>query len=1726
MKNIKIKKALALVCVIAMLCQFILVPDIMVSAEETSLTFADFGVNDSTAILGGQIWGQMSDYSDVSSLAGQSFEGYITLGYTEAHPYTAAHIFAKDAGGIGVFANGPELLGVGIYNTDGTKNTTLVSVPMADYGITLTEGVGFTEFKLSVIIDAISGRDAVLLIKLNDQKIFAGTAEGAASFLGPKAFVWGFNAPISIRSACEVPAGVTYQQVSFTDFNMADQTFAAGVQKTGRPTDITTLDGVRIAGKLQMGYNGNDIQHSIRFGQSEATGSTCWNGIGFYAQSENELVLADFVNYNDREIINVLNIADYNITYTNGMFSEFDFTIQFCHIADTRHTWVDVAINGIPFYSGLIANLQDSLGCNIQLWANGAPIRVTSLEKPVIYRNITFADFGMNDSEVSRDGQLWGELNTYADVSSLAGLAFEGYITLGYTEAHPLTSAHVFGKDAGGIGVFANGPEQLGIGIYNADGSKNTTLVSVPIADYGISYTKDIGFSEFKLGVKIKAVSGDNVSLIIALNDQQIYANTVSGIASLLGPKTFVWGFNAPIIIRSTYAAPEETPYNQVSFLDFGMADQTFAAGVQKTGRPTDITTLDGVCIAGKLQMGYNGNDIQHSIRFGQSEAAGSTCWNGIGFYAKSENELVLADFTNHNSREIIKILNIADYDITYADGMFGEFDFSIKFANIPESRHMWVDVTVNEKAFYSGLLADGQDTLDCNIQLWANGATIGVKSVSPAPAQEVTFADFGMEHGKVDTGRQPAGELTGVDNLNNVAFTGRLTFTDIGGSFRIGTKHGKTAYGWNGIGIAPVSESRLELRSYSSHSSYIWLADVDIANCGITYQHATGFSQFLLRITFTYVGEQNVAVKVLINGTQIYSGIIENLQSSLDKGIRFDGTSPIYYNSVSDRYTEVTFSDFGVSDITLDHTGNNQARGVLPGQFTSMDGVAFFGKVQFNCADEEDWQHGLYVGTNENGDTGIVVYPVNTSTLGIWKKTGSGFWDGGRLANININDCGVTYDAQTGFSEFDLQMYFQFVGDADVQMKVVINGYTVYEDIVTQMQSLMGTRMFIYATRSPIAVKSVSVGEYFSREDSVQNHFASFCGAEAVSFAKHWTFENGTVSRKAGAENMVMLALKDRIYKNFELSVQYYQSANTNDALIVGMGASEAGKFFTDESGNYGFAISSGNSLGNRLFTLDADSYLKEGWHTIRFVVSGKLVKAYVDNADKFIAVALPVAYSGGYVYLASGSSTSQLRNFAITPLSDDSACIGDANENTSVNLADLVRLKKHIQGISGADVSIASVDFNNDNVATSNDLAMLRRYLLDGSVKLTVSNGIHTEDNVMPIGGYFGPHDEYVTDAFYRLVAESGINTIVRTDNNYITSPDTVFRSLELADQYHVYTFVHDSSIAGTATAVQRRELLQRYMQYEYFAGLFIADEPGTNYYYANGGLEDALNRPVSAYDYAKEINDISGLSGYVNLLPYYAEIECGFENYKRYVQEYCTTVPNAKYLSFDHYPFDISTGIIFKQYDLKTYFDNMTVIRDAAYNMGIPFWGFIRNQSKGQNLTEGMYQWNVNTNLAMGAKGIEYYTLFQKNASDTTDCLIKRDGTTTQAYAYAQKINAQIANMDEILMQSEHKGIIAVGSKAQQHTADVNCRLEAFKELTSVTASNGALVGCFEYNDKTVLCVVNYDMSYAQNITLQFSGAKSLTMYTSSTQLLEAAQSHTIRLGAGSAALLVVE
>ena len=381
---------------------------------------------------------------------------------------------------------------------------------------------------------------------------------------------------------------------------------------------------------------------------------------------------------------------------------------------------------------------------------------------------------------------------------------------------------------------------------------------------------------------------------------------------------------------------------------------------------------------------------------------------------------------------------------------------------------------------------------------------------------------------------------------------------------------------------------------------------------------------------------------------------------------------------------------------------------------------------------------------------------------------------------------------------------------------------------------------------------------------------------------------------------------------------------------------------------------------------------------------------------------------------------------------------------------------------------------------------------------------------DEVMPIGGYIGPTVGFgyngtympsqITDYHFKQVKDCGLNFIIGMKPDYKTNAQDVIDALKFADKNDIMYFVRDTFLYDvtetnaanpeTYTYVTLNEFQERvaaYKEYDSFAGLVGRDEPWVNMF-------PQLKNILEEYFYktfdSNKLFYINSLSyqcpdGWFGSGPngeYGADIDL-----EEYMEKWFESFPSLGYYSYDTYPFVGSDNYI--RTDI---FKNYSIARKFAEKNNVPFWTFMQcggnwgGDTNWRVTNEAEMLWQVNTGLAYGAKGFTYFPYNTPpeniNSPEGDDGLVGRAGQKTANWFYAQKANKQVAACDHILMKSKFKGIIhTVSGKEDTSNAVEVPELEKtmlngkYREVVSITGDN-AITGCFNYEGKTALYVVN--------------------------------------------------
>ena len=502
-------------------------------------------------------------------------------------------------------------------------------------------------------------------------------------------------------------------------------------------------------------------------------------------------------------------------------------------------------------------------------------------------------------------------------------------------------------------------------------------------------------------------------------------------------------------------------------------------------------------------------------------------------------------------------------------------------------------------------------------------------------------------------------------------------------------------------------------------------------------------------------------------------------------------------------------------------------------------------------------------------------------------------------------------------------------------------------------------------------------------------------------------------------------------------------------------------------------------------------------------------------------------------------------------------------------------------------------AADINNDGKVTKADYDEMVQIRSDVSIAEEIISKYYTDslaydylggNSVMPIGGFYGPYsDATLTDEIYQLIKESGINLITYNGIDAASDINRLQQSLALAEKYGIGVFVIDSSLntlqkdengdftGSVTTAVSAEELaalMATYGAYDSFLGITIIDEPKGSANWENDTHDDpTLDTAFSdthfkRYQYyealAEALKPYGNITGYINLHGSQSVDTGDFYDYVSQIGE------DVDVLSFDTYLyFEDQTYPILVRRRLSSYLESLDTIRQVGLEQGKPFWSYVQagsdyrqNAEGNDTATEGYYTeadtlWIVNTSLAYGAKGIQYFPLLQPEyfGYDNTkeggydydrNGLIGFNNEANRNYAMVQKANKQIQAIDDVLMNATSTGVIVTGTAA----SDVNLasieRGHAFSGilnknnntytamLGNVSADTSAMVGVFDYQGYEAYYVVNYDRTEgaSQNITLALNGNAKYRVIADAVTTSGEGNSISLTVPSGAGVLVVLE
>ncbi len=392
------------------------------------------------------------------------------------------------------------------------------------------------------------------------------------------------------------------------------------------------------------------------------------------------------------------------------------------------------------------------------------------------------------------------------------------------------------------------------------------------------------------------------------------------------------------------------------------------------------------------------------------------------------------------------------------------------------------------------------------------------------------------------------------------------------------------------------------------------------------------------------------------------------------------------------------------------------------------------------------------------------------------------------------------------------------------------------------------------------------------------------------------------------------------------------------------------------------------------------------------------------------------------------------------------------------------------------------------------------------------------HMDEDVMPISGWVAPSKMMDCNTLeqYQILKESGLNSIYALYEMYGTSDTTlsgrrfdateeIYKALDYASQVGVKYFVKDPYLWNLEgedfkTAFESRH----FTDYDSFAGFHYADEPRNH---------QAFENIKKAYSKFKEYVP-SDYAFYVNLNPMEIFTNNGgnLDDYISHLTDYTDTV-NPRFLSYDFYaPLGNFPSLKSK------YFIQLTAFSEFANERHLPFWAFALSSghafSSGsfyRGPTEADIYWQVNTVLAYGAKGLQYFCYQTPAPADRGGSefyvgqggsIVNEKGEKTEIFDYVKNVNAYVASIDHLLMNATKIGVMYHEDRPACYMFEEG--KESIREASSLVTDDNVIVSAFDYKGKTLYYCVNNSITENATFTLNFKKSHKMNIYPMSLEM----------------------
>lgn len=305
------------------------------------------------------------------------------------------------------------------------------------------------------------------------------------------------------------------------------------------------------------------------------------------------------------------------------------------------------------------------------------------------------------------------------------------------------------------------------------------------------------------------------------------------------------------------------------------------------------------------------------------------------------------------------------------------------------------------------------------------------------------------------------------------------------------------------------------------------------------------------------------------------------------------------------------------------------------------------------------------------------------------------------------------------------------------------------------------------------------------------------------------------------------------------------------------------------------------------------------------------------------------------------------------------------------------------------------------------------------------------------------------------YRLVSEVGLNCIYGLYENAQSHLDEVLKAIDYATQYNISYIVRDERLKSLKNTTELKEWTDGYIKAG-AKGVLVVDEPG-----AQDFTSLAEGYKVFQQSYPNHLF-------YTNLMPMHAntsQLTYGAWEFSKEVEKDITPlmyynayaeITKLPFISFDIYPFEYEYPMI-----RPDYFTQMQMIYEVSKSQGLIPICFIQTCSFNSHVRVPKPHeilWNVNTSIAYGMKGIQYFTYFipANNAHEQfKGALVDEKGEPTNQYYAVKEINQWLVKISPFIMNGQIKAIKHLDEHLLCTTFELNDH--SFKMYVNISLTN---------------------------------------------------------------------